>query len=83
MANAPTKLITLAKVVGQFLFVYGLLGWIYGVLIQVTHPDWLPGEISHLTVWLRLDTFTIFSFIGSGVGFFIWRLARELTIRRQ
>ncbi len=83
MADGITRFLIVAKVLGQLLCVYGLLGWMYGVLIQITHPDWLPGEISHLTLWLRLDTFTIFAFIGSGVGFFIWRLARELMMRRS
>lgn len=78
MKSAIVNFLIIIKIVGQLLFLYGLLGWMYGVLIQVTHPDWLPGMISHLTVWLRLDTFTILSFIASGFGFLIWRLAKEL-----
>jgi len=71
------KLMALTKVVGELLFVYGLLGWIYGVITQFIHPSWLPGQMSHLTPWLRLDTFTILSFLISMTGFFTWRLARE------
>jgi hypothetical protein len=66
------------EVFGEALFLFGLLGWAYGVLIQLTYPYWLPGEISHLTPWLRLDTFAILSFIGSGIGFVLWRLAKGL-----
>jgi len=71
--------IVVVKVVGELLFLYGLLGWIYGVLVQLTHPEWLPLPLSHLSLWLRIDTFTIVSFIISAVGFFVWRLTREST----
>jgi len=37
------------KGVGETLFVFGLLGWLYGVLIQLFYPEWLPFQISHLT----------------------------------
>jgi hypothetical protein len=56
---------------------YGLLAWVYGVLVSQIHPNWLPLGLSHLTTWIRLDTFTIISFILSIVGFLIWRLTTE------
>ena len=65
------------KVVGEVLFVYGFLGWIYGVLVQLTNPGWLSLGLSHLTPWIRTDTFTIISFVISAIGFFTWRLAKE------
>lgn len=70
------------KVVGEVLFLYGLLGWTYGVLIQITHPDFLYTSLSHLIPWIRVDTFSVLSFILSIIGFFIWRLTRE-TGRHQ
>jgi hypothetical protein len=73
----PDMRITLEEVLGEVLFVYGLLGWIYGVTIQLTHPIWLPSGISHLTTWIRVDTFAIISFLLSILGFLIWRLAKE------
>jgi len=79
MKSGQKIFLAVVKVIGQVLLVFGLLGWMYGVLIQMTHPDWLPAKISHLTPWLRLDTFTILCFIGSGVGFFLWRLVKELS----
>lgn len=78
MKKSPIRLTAVAKVVGELLFLYGFLGWAYGVLIQVTHPSWLPLPLSHLTLWLRVDTFTIASFIVSAAGFLIWRLSREM-----
>lgn len=71
--------IAVVKVVGEVLFLYGFLGWVYGVLIQLIHPYWLPLPISHLTPWIRVDTFTVISFILSAIGFLMWRLTRELT----
>jgi hypothetical protein len=67
------------KVVGEMLFLYGLLGWTYGVLVQLLHPYWMSLPLSHLTVWIRIDTFTILSFILSAVGFLAWRISRELA----
>ncbi len=74
---ASLKLIFI-KVVGEFLFLFGLLAWIYGVLIQLIHPEWLPLSLSHLVTWIRVDTFTIISFIIAAFGFLVWRIAKEL-----
>jgi hypothetical protein len=73
--------IIIIKIFGELLFLYGLLAWIYGILIQLIHPEWLPLGLSHLTPWIRVDTFTITAFIISAVGFFIWRLTREFLSR--
>ena len=73
--------ILVIKGFGELLFVYGFLAWVYGILVQLIHPEWLPVGLSHLTPWIRVDTFTIIGFILSAVGFFIWRLTRELLSR--
>jgi hypothetical protein len=83
MKEIRRKLTVTIKVIGEALFLYGLLGWAYGVLVQITHPSWLPFPISHLTLWIRLDTFTVISFILSAAGFSIWRLTKELTKQHQ
>jgi hypothetical protein len=70
--------IIVIKGVGELLFLFGFLGWVYGVLVQLIHPEWLPFGLSHLVPWIRVDTFTIISFVVSAVGFLIWRLTREL-----
>ena len=74
---ASLKLI-FVKVIGEFLFLFGLLAWIYGVLIQLIHPEWLPLSLSHLVMWIRVDTFTIISFVVAAFGFLVWRIAEEL-----
>ncbi|MGD0450480.1 MAG: hypothetical protein ABSA79_05420 [Candidatus Bathyarchaeia archaeon] len=68
-----------AKVAGEFLFLFGLLGWVYGVLFQFIHPELLATHLSHLTPWIRVDTFTIICFFVAAIGFLIWRLAKELS----
>jgi hypothetical protein len=73
-----SKLIVL-KVLGELFFLFGLSGWVYGVLIQLVHPEWLPLGLSHLTPWIRVDTFTITSFFISAIGFLILRLTKELS----
>ena len=78
MKSAFERLLLPLNVIGQILFIYGLLAWLYGIIIQFTHPEWLPLPLSHLTPWLRTDTFTIIVFIASAVGLFIWRLSVEL-----
>jgi hypothetical protein len=67
------------KILGQLLFLYGLLGWIYGILFQFIYPQWLTGPLSHLTPGLRVDVFAIASFFLSILGFLLWRFTIELT----
>jgi hypothetical protein len=69
----------LLKILGQTAFLFGFLGWGYGVLIQVTHPEYLPTPLSHLTLWIRVDTFTMVCFVVSLFGFILWRITKEAT----
>jgi len=78
MNRAFDKKILVVKVAGELLFLYGLLAWLDGVVIQFVNPMWLADPVSHLFPWMRTDTFTILSFIASAIGFFIWRVAVEL-----
>ena len=75
VVNLKLKII---EVFGEFIFLFGLIAWIYGVLVQLTHPEWLNLGLSHLVPWIRVETFTIISFIVSAIGFLIWRLSRAL-----
>jgi len=83
MTETLDKFAVLIKVVGELLFVFGFLGWINGEIVQATHPEWLPIPLSHLTPWVRVDTFTILSFLVSAVGFFMWRIVKELLTPNQ
>jgi hypothetical protein len=55
LITAHLKLIVL-KVIGEFLFLFGLLAWVYRVLVQLIHPDYLSTSLSHLILWIRVDT---------------------------
>ena len=83
MSTVSNRIMLVAKIAGEVLFLYGLLAWLDGVVVQFTNPMWLAMPVSHLFPWLRTDTFTILSFIASGIGFFIWRLAVELIKSEQ
>ena len=83
MKPAFERFLLVLKVFGQILFLYGMLAWFYGIILQFTHPEWLPLPLSHLTPWLRTDTFTILAFIASAIGFFTWRLIVELIRPEQ
>lgn len=78
MKRASERKVLIVKVAGELLFLYGLLAWLDGVVIQIVNPMWLADPVSHLFPWMRTDTFTILSFIASAIGFFIWRIAVEL-----
>lgn len=71
------------KVIGELLFLYGLFAWLDGVVIQFVYPQWLPLQVSHLLPWVRTDTFTIFSFFVSALGFFMWRLTAEILKQEE
>jgi hypothetical protein len=81
MKKSLLLLFILVKGFGELTFLFGFLGWVYGILVQLIHPEWMFYGLSHLTPWIRVDTFTMMSFIASAVGFFIWRLTRELILR--
>jgi len=69
--------LVIVEVIGEMLFLFGFLAWLDGVVIQFTHPNWLPERVSHL-LNVRTDTFTIAMFFVSALGFFLWRLTAEL-----
>jgi hypothetical protein len=79
MTRVSDRRVVFIRVVGELLFLYGFLGWMYGVLVQLIHPGWLPLGLSHVIPWIRVDTFAIMSFIVSAVGFLIWRFTRGLN----
>lgn len=78
MNASSSRLLLIAKVVGEMLFFFGFLAWLDGVVIQLTHPEWLPMRVSHL-LNVRTDNFTIAMFFVSALGFFLWRVTAELT----
>lgn len=60
-------------------FVFGLLGWLYIAAIALVHPETLTIQLTHLTPWIREDTFGILCFGVSFISFFIWNLTKDKT----
>ncbi len=65
------------RAVSLTLFIYGLLGWFYIVLSTIFHPSTLTIQLTHLTPWIREDTFGILCFVISFIGFFVWNLTKD------
>ncbi len=60
-------------------FVFGFAGWVYIALAAMVHPETLPIQLTHLTPWIREDTFGIICFIVSFISFFVWNLTKDQT----
>jgi len=57
--------------------VYGFFGWFYIMLVAVVHPETLTIQLTHLTPWIREDTFGILCFIISVTSFIVWNLYKD------
>lgn len=65
------------RVLTLTLFLFGLLTWLYVIAIQITHPTYLPDQLSHIQIFplnARVDVVGILGFIVSGLSFFVWQL---------
>jgi len=71
------KLKSIIKALSLSVFVFSLLGWLYVAAVALIHPETLSIQLSHLTPWIREDTFGIISWIVSFFSFLIWNLVRE------
>ncbi|HWA51817.1 MAG TPA: hypothetical protein VG895_02065 [Patescibacteria group bacterium] len=71
------KITKIVKAISFTLFVFGFTGWIYIAINAWVHPQTLSWQLTHLTPWIREDTFGIICFIVSFVSFFVWNLTRE------
>ena len=67
---------TFIKSLSFTLFDFGFAGWLYIVLSATLHPETLDWQLTHLTPWLREDTFGIISFGVSLISFFVWNLIK-------
>jgi len=65
------------KAISFTIFVFSLLGWLYIVAVALVHPETLNIQLTHLTPWIREDTFGILCFITSFFSFLLWNLLKE------
>lgn len=74
----------LLRAVALTAFVFGLLVWVYVVVIQVTHPRWLVEPFSHVNIFpfnWRLDEVGMMAFAVAAVGFLVWQI--ELNTKNR
>jgi len=67
----------LLRAVALTAFVFGLLVWVYVVVIQVTHPIWVVEPFSHVNIFpfnWRLDEVGMTAFGVAVVGFLVWQI---------
>jgi hypothetical protein len=68
------------KTIERILFAIALYAFFGGVYIcgsALFHPETLPIQLSHLTPWIREDTFGMLCWLVSFISFTIWNLIRE------
>jgi uncharacterized BrkB/YihY/UPF0761 family membrane protein len=59
------------------LFLFGLLTWVYVVILQMAHPEWLSEPLTHIDVFpfnLRVDVTGMMAFVVSMLAFFFLQL---------
>jgi len=67
----------ITRAVGLTAFVFGLLVWVYVVIVQVTNPRWLYFPFSHVDMFpfnWRLDDVGMAAFAVAAIGFLAWRI---------
>lgn len=58
-------------------FIHGMVGFLYIATSAMVHPETLSIQLSHLTPWIREDTFGFLSFAISIVSLFIYDLTKD------
>lgn len=61
------------KALAETVFLFGLLGWLYTIAMQMTRPETIYFPLA-LWLPLRLDYFGEICFVASIIAFFIMRM---------
>ena len=67
-------------------FVFGLLTWVYVVIVQMAHPWWLSAPLTHIDVFpfnLRVDVTGMTAFVVSVLAFFFLQLTPKSKEKRR
>ena len=59
------------------IWIFAAAGGFYVIVNASVHPETLTIQLSHLTPWIREDTFGIISWIVSFVSFLMWNILRD------
>ena len=74
----------LVRSVALTAFLFSLLVWLYVVLIQVTHPEWLYEPFSHIVVFplnWRVDDVGMTAFFVAAAGFLVWQIELHAKVK--
>jgi len=67
-------------------FLFGLLIWLYVVISQMAHPDWMSEPFTHINSFpfnVRTDLTGIGAFVVSALAFFLLQLTPKREKRKQ
>jgi hypothetical protein len=74
----------IARAVTFTVFVFSMLVWVYVVIIQVSHPEWLYEPFSHVDVFpfnWRVDEVGMTAFGLAAVAFLLWQIQLNMKSR--
>ena len=66
----------LLRAAGLTIFLFSLLTWVYVIILQVTHPEWLDLPFSHVHLFpfnWPLDEVGMAAFAIAIGGFLLWQ----------
>jgi hypothetical protein len=67
------------------LFLFGLLTWLYVVIVQMIDPKWMSEPLTHINAFplnLRVDVTGIAAFVISALAFFVLQMTPKSGRRR-
>jgi hypothetical protein len=59
------------------IWLYSLGGGLYICVNAWVHPESLSWQLTHLTPWIREDTFGMLCFITSAIAYFLLQIVRH------
>ena len=74
----------MSRAVALTAFVFGLLVWLYVIVVQITHPQWVTTPFSHIHVFpldWRLDEVGMTAFAVAAVGFLVWQIELNMEAK--
>ena len=76
LGGSMTRKGAITRATALTVFVFSLLVWVYVVVVQLTHPDWVILPFSHIDIFplnARVDEVGITAFGIAAVGFLLWQ----------
>ncbi|MGP8128056.1 MAG: hypothetical protein ACLP9D_09630 [Candidatus Bathyarchaeia archaeon] len=61
-------------------FLFGLLTWLYVIILQITHPEWVTEPLTHVNAFpfnFRVDLTGMVAFVVSALAYFFLQLTKR------